>query len=161
MSRKKRYSLKFIRRDYTYSIDEIAKIYGITPDTVFRWIRNEGLKCNYASRKYFVHSSELAQFLERRNVKNKKPNRYGEMRCMKCCDSKKPNRNSLSFETLANKTVRIYGKCSVCETRMNTIVSGKKWTKKHPLYPDNNASREQHNGEHESQCKCQTEIGEQ
>lgn len=160
-AKKHAYSLKPLRRDYTYSVDEIAGIYGITPDTVFRWIRNEGLKRNEASRKYFVHGSELAQFLERRNAKNKKPCKKGEMFCCKCRKPHTPKSESLKPKKLANKTVRIYGRCSVCDTRMNTVVSGKKWLKSHPFYPDKNASIKPHSGESEPQRKCQTEVGEQ
>ncbi len=162
MSRKKHsYSLKPIRRDYTYSVYEIAEMYGIVSDTVFRWIRNEGLKRNEASRKYFVHGSELANFLERRNGKNKKPCNEGEMFCCKCRTPKTPKPKSLKPKKLANKTVRVYGRCSVCNTKMNKVVSGKKWIEKHPLYPGKNASTKPHSGEFESQRKCQTEMGEQ
>ncbi len=161
MAQKQKYSLKPIRRDYTYAVDEIAELYGITPDTVFRWIRNEGLKRNEASRKYFVHGSELAKFLERRNAKNKKPCKEGEMFCCKCRTPKIPKPESLKPKKLANKTVRVYGRCSVCNTRINTVVSGKKWSKSHPFYPDKHASTKPHSGESEAQRKCQTGMGEQ
>ena len=42
MARRDRYSLARIRRDYTYSVHEVAELFNITPDTVFRWIREEG-----------------------------------------------------------------------------------------------------------------------
>ncbi len=161
MGQKQTYSLKPIRRDYTYSVDEIATIYGITPDTVFRWIRNEGLKRNEASRKYFVHGSELAKFLEWRNGKNKRPCKEGEIYCCKCRRGKAPKPDTLKFKKLPNKTVRVFGKCSVCDTRINTVVSGKKWTENHSFYPDKNASTKPHSGEPESQRKCQTQLGEQ
>jgi transposase-like protein len=161
MAQKQKYSLKPIRRNYTYSVDEIAEIYGITPDTVFRWIRNEGLKRNEASRKYFVHGSELTRFLEQRNTKNKKPCEEGEMLCCKCSKPRTPKSESLKFTKLPNKTVRVLGKCSVCDSRMNKIVSGQKWMESHPFYPDKNASTKPHSGESESQHKCQTQIGEQ
>ena len=161
MSKKHHYSLKPIRRNYTYSVDEVAELYGIAPATVFRWIRNEGLKRIEGSRKYFVHGSELTKFLEKRNAKNKKPCKNGEMFCCKCRTPKTPEPDSLKHKKLVNKTVRAYGHCSVCNTKMNKVVSGKKWTKKHPLYPDKNASTKPHSGESDSQRKCQTEMGEQ
>ncbi len=161
MAKKQKYSLKPIRRNYTYSVDEIADLYGITPDTVFRWIRNESLKRNEASRKYFVHGSELIKFLERRNIKNKKPCQEGEIYCCKCRQCQKPKPHALKCKKLPNKTIRVSGRCSICDTRMNTVVSGKKWSKNHPFYPDKNAPTKPHSGEHESQRKCQTQMGEQ
>lgn len=155
------YSLKPIRRDYTYTVEEIADLYSITSDTVFRWIREQGLKRIDGTKKYFVHGSELIKFLERRNAKNKKPCKDGEMYCCKCRKPTKPKPDSLKPKNLANKTVRVHGRCSICNTKMNTVVSGKKWHESHPFYPDKNASTKPHSGEHESQRKCQTNMGEQ
>jgi ribosomal protein L31 len=62
---------------------------------------------------------------------------------------------------IPNKTIRVSGKCSICSTRINTIVSGGKWSEKHPFYPGKNASTKQHSGEHVSPRKCQTRRGEQ
>jgi hypothetical protein len=161
MSGKQRYSLKPIRRNYTYSVYEVAELYGITPDTVFRWIRIEGLKRIAHSKKYFVHSVDLTKFLEKRNGKNKRPCKDGEIYCCKCRKPQKPKPASLNSMKIPNKTIRVSGKCSICSTRINTIVSGGKWSEKHPFYPGKNASTKQHSGEHVSPRKCQTRRGEQ
>ena len=161
MSKKQRYSLKPIRQSYTYSVDEIAELYELTPDTVFRWIRNEGLKRLPGSKKYFVHSSDLLNFLGKRNSKNKRPCKEGEIFCCKCRRPQKPNPASLKSRKRPNKTVQISGKCSVCNTHLNTFISHKKWSKEHPFYPDKNAPTKQHSGEHELPRKCQTKKGEQ
>lgn len=161
MSRKQRYSLKSIRRNYTYSVDEIAEKYSKATDTVLRWIRDDGLKRNLHSRKYFVHGSDLATFLEKRNGKNKRPCKDDEIYCVKCKAPRRPKPASLKFEKLPNKAIRVLAQCAVCGTRMNKPVSGKKWSKNHPLHPDKNASTKPHSGEHESPRECQTRKGEQ
>lgn len=161
MSRKHRYSLKPIRRNYTYSVYEVAELYGITPDTVFRWIRNEGLKRILNSQKYFIHSGDLMRFLEKRNSKNKRPCNEGEIFCCKCRKPQKPNLTSLEFKEIPNKTISVRGQCSVCGTRMNTLVSGKKWSEKHPFFLGKNAPTKPHSGEHVSPRECQTRKGEQ
>lgn len=161
MSKKKRYSLQPIRHDYTYSVYEIAELYDITHDTVFRWIRNEGLQRINQSKKYFVHSSDLTKFLEKRNKKNKKPCKENEIYCLKCRTQRNPKPASLSFKKLPNKSIRVSGKCSVCDTRMNKPVSGKKWNKNHPFYPDKNTPIKPHSVEHRTPRECQTKEGEQ
>ncbi len=110
-NKKKAYSLKPIRRDYTYAVSEIADMYKITPDTVFRWIRNEGLKRIAGSKKYFVHGSALIQFLGKRNTKNKKPCKDEEMFCCKCKIPRTPKQQTLKSKKLANKTIRVHGRC--------------------------------------------------
>lgn len=161
MSQKHRYSLKLLRRNYTYSVYEIAELYAITPDTVFRWIRNEGLKRIPHSKKYFVHSGDLAKFLDKRNSKNKQPCKEGEIFCCKCRKPQKPTPASLEFKEIPNKTVRVLAKCSACGTRINTIISGEKWSEKHPFFPGKNAPTKPHSGEHVSPRECQTRKGEQ
>ena len=69
LSKREKYPLHIIRWNYTYSIVEMANLYTITPTTVFRWIRGEGLKRIEVSKRYFVHSSELREFLEKNNKK--------------------------------------------------------------------------------------------
>lgn len=161
MSRKHRYSLKLIRRNYTYYVDEVAELYGITPDTVFRWIRNEGLKRIPESRKYFVHSGDLTKFLMKRSAKNKRPCNEDEIFCCKCRKPQKPEPVSLEFKNLPNKTIRVIGKCRVCGTRMNKPISVKKWSEKHPFHPGKNAPTKPHSGEHDSPRECQIRKGEQ
>ncbi|MGH1379271.1 MAG: helix-turn-helix domain-containing protein [Alphaproteobacteria bacterium] len=161
MSKKYRYSLKPIRRNYTYSVDEVAELYDIAPATVFRWIKDEGLKRIPNSRKYFVHSNYLLKFLKKKNGKNKQPCGDGEMFCCKCRKPKSPKPQSIKFNKRPNKTIRVAGKCEVCNTRMQTFVSGKKWSENHSFYPNKNASTKPHSGEHKSLCECDIKKGEQ
>lgn len=156
MARRDRYSLAPIRQSYTYSVQEVADLYAITPDTVFRWIRDEGLKRIPFSKKYFVHSSDLRRFLERLNKRNKKPCSDEEAYCCKCRRPRRPAIGSLVPEHLPNGSVRMKGKCGVCGTGLNKVVSGKDWSEFHPLHPDRNASTVEHSGEHGWPRECQT-----
>ena len=155
MATKKKYSLKSIRRQYTYTVYEIADLLGITPDTVFRWIRNEGLRRIEKGRQYMVHGSILIKFLENKNRKLKKPCAEDEIFCCKCQAPRKPIPSSLKSKKQPNKTVRVFGKCSVCNTKMNKVISGKKWSKSHVLYPQKHTPIITPNGESQKQRKCQ------
>jgi excisionase family DNA binding protein len=156
VSVKKNYSLKPIRLKYTYTVYEIADLFGITPDTVFRWIRNEGLKRIMSGRQYLVYGSSLAKFLDNKNQKRKKPCLEGEIFCCKCQLPREPIPSSINPRKEPNRTIRVFGKCPVCNTRINKIVSGKKWSKSHVLYPKKIAPTITPNGEQDSQCKCQS-----
>ncbi|WP_288901640.1 helix-turn-helix domain-containing protein [uncultured Sneathiella sp.] len=139
MARKLIYNLRLIRENYTYAVYEIAKLYGISPDTVFRWISREGLKRIPGTKKYFVHSSDLRPFLEQKNARNKHPCAEGQIYCCKCHKPQKPVPASLKAKRMPNKTIRVSGRCEACNTRVNTFVSGKKWSECHPFHPDRNA----------------------
>lgn len=157
MAKRQNYSLKPVRRNYTYTAEEIASMYGITTDTVFRWIRDEDLKRLPKSRKYLIHSSDLMKFLEKKNQKNKKPCRENEMYCCKCRQPRQAKPASLKFKKNSNKTRRVFGCCVVCDTKMNTIVSDAKWSKSHPLYPFTDTPTKPHSGAQLSPRECQPE----
>lgn len=158
MARKNTYSLRLIRRNYTYTVYEVAELFKLTPDTVFRWIRCEGLKRIVGSKKYFVHSSDLNIFLTQKNSKHKKPCSDGEIYCCKCRGPKRPNEASLISKKMPNKTIRVTATCESCNTQLNTFVSATKWSPLHPFYLNRNASTNQHSGEHEILRKYQTRI---
>lgn len=160
MARRDRYSLALLRADYTYSVQEVADLYRITPDTVFRWIRDEGLNRIPLSKKYFVHSSDLRRFIEGLNRRNKKPCGDDEAYCCKCRRPRKPAIGSLVPEVLPNRSVRVKGKCGVCATGLNKVVSGKDWSESHPLHPDRNAPAIEHNGANAWPRKFQTYGGD-
>lgn len=159
-SSKKRHSLKGIRKNYTYTADEIADVMGVCTPTVFRWIK-EGLTRIPDTKKYYVHGSELLRFLGEKNTKNKRPMTDGQIFCCKCQSPQNPAPNSVSVKDLPNKTVRVLGRCTVCSTPMNKVVSGKKWNKTHPLYPHKTAEKKQHKGVHVSPPECEGQKGEQ
>ena len=161
MSKKVRYSLRRVRLDYTYTPDEIAQIYNIKPSTVFRWIREEGLKCLPYSKKYFVHSTDFIAFLKLKNAKHKKPCKEGEVYCCKCRGPQIPKKESLSHQRQPNKSIRIIAKCNACDTSMHKLVSHKNWTKKHPFYPKLLTPTTQHNGVRWSLLKGKYNKGDQ
>ncbi len=154
--RKQIYNLSRIRKNYTYAVYEIAKLYDISPDTVFRWISREGLKRIPGTKKYFVHSSDLRRFLEQKNARNKQPCAQGEIYCCKCRKPRNPKSDSLKARRMPNSSIKIFGRCDICNTDLHTYVSGKKWSESHPFHPDRNAPIEPPSGEQGTPRKCQT-----
>jgi hypothetical protein len=72
-----------------------------------------------------------------------------------------PATESLKAQKQPNKTIKVSGKCSVCGTRINKPISLKKWTKAHPLHPDQNAPATTPKGEQVSPREFQSWKGEQ
>lgn len=153
-SKRRRYNLSRIRVNYTYSVEEIAELWGIATMTVFRWIADEGLSRLPNSKKYFVHGSELRKFLERKNSKNKTPCADHEIYCCKCRKPQLPNLQAIEINSLPNGTIRVLSRCFICSTAVNKVISGKIWHQNHPLHPNINADRKPHRGESESPGKC-------
>lgn len=153
-SKRRRYNLSRIRMNYTYSVEEVADLFGIATMTVFRWIANEGLNRLPNSKKYFVHGSDLRKFLKHKNGKNKKPCANHEIYCCRCRKPQLPDLRCLKTKNIPNGTIRVLSKCSVCSAPLNKVISGEKWDQNHPLYPHISADPKQHKGESESLRKC-------
>ena len=151
-----RYSLRRIRQNYTYTVYEIAELFNLTPDTVFRWIRLEGLKRIKPSRKYYVHSSELKRFLSIKNKKNKKPCQAHEIYCFKCKTQSNPIPESLTFKIEPNGSTALSGRCSVCKRRINKKIGRKDWNDKHPLFINKEAPIKPHSVANEQLHEYQT-----
>jgi excisionase family DNA binding protein len=161
MAKKRTYSVKRVRRNYTYDINQIAEKFDITRDTVFRWIRDEGLRRIQSGRKYRVHGSDLIAFIEKRNAKHKKPCKAHEIYCTKCKLPRTSQKSSIKFKKKPNKTIHVSGKCVCCNTRINKFVKAKEWSKNHPLYPAPKVSTKTHSGAQDSHLECQHKKGEQ
>lgn len=161
MARRNRYSLARIRGNYTYTVEELATLFDIAPHTVFRWIREEGLKRLPGFKKYYVHSSDLRRFLQRLNKRNKKPCGANEIYCCKCRVPRKPSMDTLQAENLPNGTIRVKAQCGECGTGQFKVVSGRDWSEIHPLFPNSNVTAIEHSGGNGWPRNCQTSEGGQ
>ncbi len=159
--KKRIYPINRVRHDYTYSVEDIAELFGLCTPTIFRWIGDEGLERIPNTKKYFVHSHCLIKFLNQKNGKHKKPAQAYEVYCCKCRIPTSPKIETIKAKLLPNKTVRVSGKCSVCNTSINKVVSGKDWHGNHPLYLHIHAEPSIPKGDTQSQRKCKDRSGEQ
>jgi len=156
MSRKKRsYSLRAVRDNYSYAIDQVADLLGVETTTVQRWIRLEGLQRIPKTRPHLVHSSDLKAFLSSKKQARKQSCKEDELFCLKCRRPQNPVVGGLSFIMLPNASVRLQGHCSVCNCKINKTIKGSEWSKNHLLWRRLHDATEQHNAEQHQQRECQ------
>ena len=154
------HNLRLIRQDYSYTVKEVADLFGIDTHTVLRWVREDGLMTIPQTRPYLIHSTKLHAFLSKRQAERKQPCGEDQMYCMKCRSPQGVGRGTLVVKP-EPKFLRLGGKCEVCGTRMNRRVTLEKWNESHPLYQCIQPSVTPHNGETMSQRSCPVEKGEQ
>ena len=80
---------RLVRIHRNYSVEEVAKLFGIHKNTVRRWM-NDGLETLDQRRPLLVHGVELSAYLQARRVKNKRPCQSGEIYCVRCRAPKQP-----------------------------------------------------------------------
>ena len=162
MKKKKRtYSLRLIRDNYTYTVEQIADLYGVDVHTVRRWIREDGLKRIPKMRPYLIHSSDLRKFLDKKQKARKQPCKNNEAYCLKCRLPRKPKVNSATITKMPNKSVRMQAKCHHCNTRINRTIKAPDWSLSHPLSAYLKDAPKQHNRDDDSHRECNLETGGQ
>jgi hypothetical protein len=113
-----RYNLKLIRRDYSYSLQELAELFRLHPNAVRRWIR-DGLRTIDGLKPKLVHGSDVIDFLGRRQQGRKRCCAPGEMYCCRCRAPRRPAEGKVIVEQVNARQIMVRGTCELCGTRMN------------------------------------------
>ena len=123
--RKYTYNLRLIRRQYSYTINEIAELFRVHPNAVRRW-RGAGLPTIDDRRPHYVHGSDLIAFLEARQRARKQRCAADEMFCCRCQAPRRPAPGQVSLEHLNARHVIVRGPCELCRTAMNRFASSQR-----------------------------------
>jgi hypothetical protein len=105
----------------SYTIRELAEVFGINQKTCLRWIA-EGLATVPGKKKpILIHGSDLKKFINLKNSKKKVTMKRHEFYCFKC---KVPRRGKQGSITTSGDTKR--AECYVCSTKMTRKIKPKR-----------------------------------
>jgi len=104
-----------IKRHRSYTVKKLSKLYGVHPNTVRSWIKNEGLPTLDGGREVLMHWSAIREWIIARNAKQKwAPANSNEMPCM-TCKAHKPIKVGTFKVTLGNtRKITLHGECTGC-----------------------------------------------
>jgi hypothetical protein len=100
-----------------YSVEEIARLFGIHKNTVRAWLK-QGLDAIDNSRPILVHGKGLASFLAARRLASKRPCPPGHIYCLRCRAPKPPAGNMVDYALLAASTGNVSAICPTCGSMM-------------------------------------------
>ena len=109
-----------IHRNYT--VDEVAKLYGVHRNTVRAWI-DRGLPTIDQRRPVLVLGSHLAEYLQARRTVNKRPCGPGQIYCLRCREPRAPAEGVVRYRPLTPTQGNLVGRCACCGTGLNRRVS--------------------------------------
>jgi len=113
MSKMTRFNPQIISRHLSYTIEEIAKAYGMTHKTIFRWIE-EGLQIVSGQKKpILINGATLKAFIIAKNSKKKVTLKRHEFYCLRC---KAPMQAKRGTITRSGDTRR--GECVACNGKI-------------------------------------------
>lgn len=109
----RRYDPRRAKIHRSYTIAQVARLFGVHRQTVLRWI-SLGLELIESKRPLLIHGSVLRAFLTEHNPR-KQPCRAGELYCVKCRAPQRPACDVVDYIPKTAATGALQGICPSCE----------------------------------------------
>lgn len=120
--RKRHPNHRLVKIHRTYTVEEIAKLFGIHKNTVRDWVK-AGLAIIDEKRPMLILGSDLVEFLKTRRVKNKRPCKPGQLYCLRCRAPQYPAGDMAEYKPVTEKFGNLSAICPACDTMMYQRVS--------------------------------------
>ena len=106
----------------SYTVEDIASLFGSHKNTVRRWVK-DGLPTCDAKRPILILGSDLTAFLRARRASKKQPCRPGEIYCVRCHAPKSPAGEMAEYLPVTEKLGNLMAICPDCGSMMYRRVS--------------------------------------
>ena len=120
--RKRHPNHRLVKIHRSYTVEEIAKLFGIHKNTVRHWVK-DGLATIDDKRPMLILGHVLVAFLQARRVKNKQTCKPGELYCVRCRAPKSPAGDMAEYSPITEKFGNLVAICPDCNSMMNRRVS--------------------------------------
>ena len=109
----------------TYTVDEIAHLFQMHPNTVRAWSK-QGLQPIDDRRPILFKGDVLAAFLRARRERARRPCGPGEIYCLPCRRSKRPAGGIVEYTSCSPTAGNLRGICPTCHRAIHRRVSREK-----------------------------------
>lgn len=112
--RKRRPNHRLVKIHRSYTVEEVARLFGTHKNTVRAWVKS-GLPTCDSKRPMLILGPDLAAYLKERRTKNKRPCKPGEIYCVRCRASKRPAGDMAEYQPTTASRGNLIGICPDCE----------------------------------------------
>jgi hypothetical protein len=119
--RRRRYPVSRIKQANCYDPHEIARLFGIHPNTVRHWLK-DGLHAIDGRRPTLVHGTALRTFIFERQQARRQKCGPSEFFCFRCRAPRTAWGNAADVAIYTEKIAKLTALCCVCETGMHRTI---------------------------------------
>ena len=112
--RKRRPNYRLVKIHRSYTVQEVACLFGTHKNTVRAWVK-AGLPTCDGKRPILILGRELAAYLKTRRTKNKRPCQPGEIYCVRCRAPKRPAGDMAEYQPITATLGNLMGICPDCD----------------------------------------------
>ena len=125
---KRKIQISRIRRNCSYTVQDLCQLFGIHKNTVRNWFR-KGLAKTDSQRPYLIHGNDLREFLGKLQKSRKKKCALDEFYCLRCRLPRRALGNMADLQIRSEKSLMLTAFCKACETTLYKLQSLKKLPK--------------------------------
>jgi len=118
----KRHNPNLAKKHFSYSIQEVAELYGVHPHTVREWIK-KGLRVIDGQRPVLIQGAVLREFIQDMNKHKKRPCADNELYCLSCRKPQVPLGEMVDYVPSDDRKGCLIGLCPNCERTINRFAT--------------------------------------
>lgn len=111
--RRRRPNHRRVKIHRSYTVEEIARLFGVHKNTVRAWVK-AGLETCDQRRPTLILGDVLAEFLKTRRAKNKQSCQPGEIYCVRCRAPRRPALDVAEYQPMTKTVGSLSGICPDC-----------------------------------------------